>query len=235
MQDQKLLLTGDYPIIASPTLAKAYGVPAATFLQKLHYCLQKSPEAKTNMGKKYWFHTLADWVKTIGIYSVSTIKRSIEKLKAEGIIIVKKLSAKSWLQTNYYTINYQKLEQRFAPQVKESKQTKPKNKPVTPVVQQPTVTLPKAPEPLALVGTAQATIRNATDVEILAMPTEQQQFYKALRQFKVDIAHTDPRITQLLKYQSHVLNLISYLKRDGINKYQWQKPEQLQLDKIIKG
>lgn len=33
-----LLAPSDYPLIASPTLAKAYGVAAATFLQKLHYC-----------------------------------------------------------------------------------------------------------------------------------------------------------------------------------------------------
>ncbi len=36
-----LLAPSDYPLIASPTLAKAYGVAAATFLQKLHYCLEK--------------------------------------------------------------------------------------------------------------------------------------------------------------------------------------------------
>ena len=35
-----LLAPSDYPLIASPTLAKAYGVAAATFLQKLHYCLE---------------------------------------------------------------------------------------------------------------------------------------------------------------------------------------------------
>ena len=54
-----------------------------------------------------------------GLYSVSTIKRVVSKLKDEGILIVKKLSHSKWLQTNYYTINYHKLKQIFMPQVQE--------------------------------------------------------------------------------------------------------------------
>ena len=37
----KLLVLGDYPLIASPTLAIKYGMPAAMFLQKLHYCRKR--------------------------------------------------------------------------------------------------------------------------------------------------------------------------------------------------
>jgi hypothetical protein len=36
-KNNNLLISGDYPLIASPTLAKAFGVAAANFLQKLHY------------------------------------------------------------------------------------------------------------------------------------------------------------------------------------------------------
>lgn len=42
----KLLVQGDYPLIASPTLAVKYGVPSAMFLQKLHYCLQRCDQLK---------------------------------------------------------------------------------------------------------------------------------------------------------------------------------------------
>lgn len=38
----KLLVQGDYPLIASPTLAQMYGIASAIFLQKLHYCLQSN-------------------------------------------------------------------------------------------------------------------------------------------------------------------------------------------------
>lgn len=233
MQNQKLLLTGDYPLIASPTIAKAYGTASANFLQKLHYCLQNSKDAKLNMGKKYWFHSFEDWVKTIGLYSVPTIKRVVKKLSDEGIIIVKKLSAKSWLQTNFYTINYQKLAQIFTPQAQESKQPQqPKVKVAMPTPPKPSVTMPTVQE---LKGALQPVTLGAKDTELMALEPKIKQFYQILRQHKVDVHHTDPRLQQWLQHQQHIINLIVYLKKDGINKYQWHTPEQLQLDKIIKG
>lgn len=109
-----LLAPSDYPLIASPTLAKAYGVAAATFLQKLHYCLEKS-DAPVHKGKKYWFHSYEQWQQTLGIYSVSTIKRIVAKLKQAEILVIKKLSKNKWLQTNFYSINYRKLKQLIQP------------------------------------------------------------------------------------------------------------------------
>ncbi|MDG9788481.1 MULTISPECIES: hypothetical protein [Acinetobacter] len=112
-----LLAPSDYPLIASPTLAKAYGVAAATFLQKLHYCLEKS-DAQVHKGKKYWFHSYEQWQQTLGIYSVSTIKRIVAKLKQAEILVIKKLSKNKWLQTNFYSINYKKLKQLIQPHTK---------------------------------------------------------------------------------------------------------------------
>ena len=109
-----LLAPSDYPLIASPTLAKAYGVAAATFLQKLHYCLEKS-DAQVHKGKKYWFHSYEQWQQTLGIYSISTIKRIVAKLKQAEILVIKKLSKNKWLQTNFYSINYKKLKQLIQP------------------------------------------------------------------------------------------------------------------------
>ncbi|MCH4247251.1 MAG: hypothetical protein LKF82_05355 [Acinetobacter populi] len=128
-----LLISGDYPLIASPTLAKAYGVAAATFLQKLHYCLQ-SNEVKIHQNKKYWFHSYEQWVDTLGLYSVSTIKRVVSKLKHAGILITHKLAKNKWVQTNFYTIDYKKLKQLMT--VKNG----PENQPVEPTPI-PTVTV----------------------------------------------------------------------------------------------
>ena len=103
-----LLVQGDFPLITSPTLAKALGVPAATFLQKLHYFLNQS-EVKVFQNRKYYFHSLEQWTETLGIYSVSTMKRIIKRLKELDILIVKKLSHNKWQQTNYYAINYKQF------------------------------------------------------------------------------------------------------------------------------
>lgn len=109
-KNNNLLISGDYPLIASPTLAKAYGVAAANFLQKLHYCLENN-EGKIFNGKKYWFHSYEQWQATLGVYSLSTIKRIVAKLKQAGILVIEKLAKNKWLQTNFYTINYKKLKQ----------------------------------------------------------------------------------------------------------------------------
>ena len=109
-KNNNLLISGDYPLIASPTLAKAFGVAAANFLQKLHYFLENN-EGKTFNGKKYWFHSYEQWQTTLGVYSISTIKRIVAKLKQAGILVIEKLAQNKWLQTNFYTINYKKLKQ----------------------------------------------------------------------------------------------------------------------------
>ena len=58
----KLLVQGDYPLIASPTLAQAYGVPSAIFLQKLHYCLQ-SGEAQVIQQQKYFITAMSNGLR----------------------------------------------------------------------------------------------------------------------------------------------------------------------------
>lgn len=104
----KLLVQGDYPLIASPTLAQAYGVASAIFLQKLHYCLQ-SNDAQLFQQQKFFYHSYEQWAETLGTYSPSTIKRIVSKLKKVGVLVVKKLSQNKWIQTNFYAINYRKL------------------------------------------------------------------------------------------------------------------------------
>jgi hypothetical protein len=121
-----VLAPSDYPLIASPTLAKAYGVAAATFLQKLHYCLEKS-DAQVHKGKKYWFHSYEQWQQTLGIYSVSTIKRIVAKLKQAEILVIKKLSKNKWLQTNFYSINYKKLKKLIQPNTQAQAQAQPQS------------------------------------------------------------------------------------------------------------
>ena len=110
--NKTLLKAHDYPLIASPTIAKYYGIAAATFLQKLHYCPQ-SNDTITYQSRRYWFHSHEQWAKTLSFYSVSTIKRSITTLRQVGLLLIEKLSAKKWLQTNYYSIDYQKLNELF--------------------------------------------------------------------------------------------------------------------------
>ncbi|QNX06238.1 hypothetical protein [Acinetobacter seifertii] len=155
-----LLISGDYPLIASPTLAKAFGVAAAHLLQKLHYCLENN-EGKTYNGKKYWFHSYEQWQTTLGVYSISTIKRIIAKLKQAGILIIEKLAQNKWLQTNFYTINYKKLKQLISSNDKQRNQP---NEVVTtsdPVVITPSLAKPaQAAQPSVLIKSIQQAFQN---------------------------------------------------------------------------
>ncbi len=112
-----LLTNQEYPLIASPQLAKELGTAAATFLQKLHFLLSENRKFKqkknltTYLNRKWWFHTFEEWQTTLGMFSVSTIKRAVAKLKELGLIEINKLSKIKSIRVNYYAINYQKLKE----------------------------------------------------------------------------------------------------------------------------
>lgn len=114
-----LLQNQEYPLIASPQLAKELGTAAATFLQKLHFLISENRKYKqkknltVHLNRKWWFHTFEEWQSTLGLFSVSTIKRAVAKLKELGLIEINKLSKIKSMRVNYYTINYKKLKALF--------------------------------------------------------------------------------------------------------------------------
>lgn len=243
----KLLVRGDYPLIASPTLAQAYGVPSAMFLQKLHYYLQSS-DAKCIQQQKYFYHSYEQWADTLGIYSVSTIKRIVSKLRTAGILIVKKLAQNKWLQTNFYTINYRKLStvikgiteqnqdtisSQDAPTANNSMQNRSsKAQPAksTLTIEAPAVmTKPKSnnispiglPSPLSPVA-------QASDLQ--AMSPDKRGLYHQLLKMKVDIDYDDVRLDEWLKCKKFIVQQVAYLKDQlGHLKMSWHSPEQLGL------
>ncbi|GAA5556970.1 hypothetical protein Asch01_01686 [Acinetobacter schindleri] len=240
----KLLVRGDYPLIASPTLAQAYGVPSAMFLQKLHYCLQ-SKDAICIKQQKFFYHTYENWAETLGIYSVSTIKRIVSKLKKAEILIVKKLAQNKWLQTNFYTINYRKLSSLL----KDSQEPKhidqsdiklaPTRSQDTDVISKPhatsklSVTQPfviKKSKVATTTGLNHALNPIAQDSALKAMSFEKRGLYKQLLQYKVDIHYDDTRIDEWLNKRNYVIQKVAYLKDQlGHMKMLWHTPEQLGL------
>ena len=242
----KLLVRGDYPLIASPTLAQAYGVPSAMFLQKLHYCLQSS-DAKCIQQQKYFYHSYEQWADTLGIYSVSTIKRIVSKLKNAGILIVKKLAQNKWLQTNFYTINYRKLSnvvkgttqpnQAATSSQDESSTNSPiqgnrskqRHASSTLSITAPNITKPRAsnPTPIGLPSPL-SPVAQASDLQ--AMSPEKRGLYRQLIQMKVDIHYDDARLDEWIKCKKLIVQQVAYLKDQfGHLKMHWHSPEELGL------
>jgi len=102
------LLFDENPLVILPELARKIGLNQAIVLQQLHYWISKSNKKYED---KYWvYNTAEEWQEQFSFWSVDTIKRTFLKLKKDGYISVKQLSEDKRNKTNYYTINYELLD-----------------------------------------------------------------------------------------------------------------------------
>ena len=242
----KLLVQGDYPLIASPTLAQAYGVPSAIFLQKLHYCLQ-SGEAQVIQQQKYFYHSYEQWAKTLGTYSPSTIKRIVSKLKKVGILVVKKLSQNKWIQTNFYSINYRKLSkllksstvsENVEPEAEDQNQGESTASTLSKIMKKGlTVSGLSASSQQAKTKPSQVEglpypLEPMAPTSILeAMSPEKRGLYNQLLQQKIDIHFDDTRLDEWLKQKKYIIRKAAHLRDQlGHLKMLWYSPEQIGLN-----
>ena len=219
-----LLQNNEYPIIASPMLCKELGLPAASFLQKLYYLLNETGKYKRKKNltqhnnRKWWFHTFEEWTSTLGLFSLSTIKRAVSKLKELGLIEINKLDSNKSMRVNYYSINYKKLKELFGISVPQTK----------------TIAKPKT-ETETIVGTDTPIAPEATPEQLATIPSQNRALYRQLRQHKLDIAFDDPR----LHFWSNKANAViaytaSASNRLIINRWQWHTPEQVLPEHLIR-
>lgn len=102
------LLIDDQPHQVLPALAKAIGLNEAIFLQQLHYLLNYSKNYIE--GKSWIFNTYEQWQEIFCYWSISTIRRTIESVKAQGLLIATdKFNKIKMDKTKWYTIDYECL------------------------------------------------------------------------------------------------------------------------------
>ncbi len=96
---------------SSELAAKLQDVNAAVILQQLHYWLQKDVGEVVG-GVRYIYNSFENWVKTQFEWLSSwQFRKSMSLLRELGIIKVIRYKAKQWNQTNYYTIDYSRLDE----------------------------------------------------------------------------------------------------------------------------
>lgn len=119
---QSKLLTAETPILLQPSLVKAFGVVAATFLQQLHYFSTQSTLGTLHNGFKWIYNTMDQWQRRLSCWSKSTIERAIARLSQQGVVLIDQLDPHKYNRTNYYRIDYSKIAHLgvFEPQVTES-------------------------------------------------------------------------------------------------------------------
>ncbi|WP_338562759.1 hypothetical protein [Acinetobacter sp. KS-LM10] len=242
----KLLVQGDYPLIASPTLAQMYGIASAIFLQKLHYCLQ-SNESQVIEQHKYFYHSYEQWAVTLGTYSPSTIKRIVSKLKKVGILVVKKLSQNKWIQTNFYSINYRKLSkllksstvsENVEPEAEDQNQGESTASTLSKIMKKGLAvsglsasSQQAKTKPSQVEGLPHPLEPMASTSVLEAMSPEKRGLYNQLLQLKIDIHYDDARLDEWLKQKKYIIRKAAHLRDQlGHLKMLWHSPEQIGLN-----
>ncbi|HDR8076531.1 TPA: DnaD domain protein [Bacillus cereus] len=107
------LLIHEEPLIVLPGLAKAIGLNEAIFLQQVHYWLNKS---KHQHDGYYWiYNTYDEWLKQFPFWSSATLRRIVNKLEKQGLLIKGNYNKLKIDQTKWYRIDYDLLDRMSRP------------------------------------------------------------------------------------------------------------------------
>ena len=119
------LLINENPLQVLPSLATLVGLNEAIALQQVHYWIEhyrkaeeEHPESKRyhfkpdSAGKdRSWvYNSYAEWRESnFPFWSETTIRRAFKSLEKKGLLISEQLSEDKHDRTNWYTIDYKKL------------------------------------------------------------------------------------------------------------------------------
>lgn len=107
----RLLFSNDDILVINPKLAKLIGLNEAIILQQIHYWIDnKGCKGLHSKGRKWIYNTVSQWQEQFPFFSPSTIKRTMLELRNLDLIFVEQLSENGRDTTNYYSVNYEKLE-----------------------------------------------------------------------------------------------------------------------------
>lgn len=100
-------------ILNNAKLTKTFGRSKATFIKSLHFWINKAETEMNSIGivhenRRWIYNTAEEWGEKIG-YSERQIQRIISDLIKDNIIYVEKLGRYKKTNTNFYTLNYEKL------------------------------------------------------------------------------------------------------------------------------
>ena len=104
------LLLDEPLLVIQQGLAEKLGLNKAIVLQQVHYWLKKSKHRY--QGRSWVYNTYKQWQKdNFRFWSKRTVRRIINSLEADGILISAKFNKKGYDDTKWYSIDYVKLEE----------------------------------------------------------------------------------------------------------------------------
>jgi hypothetical protein len=108
-------LIDEQPIYFHPSLAKEFGIEAAAFLQRLHFRIQISSEHEKE-GRWWVYDSYEKWLEDAPyLGSVMTLRRIVDKLRVLKIIVTHQWGKPWGSMRLWYTINYEAIDEFFAP------------------------------------------------------------------------------------------------------------------------
>lgn len=120
MSEARIIMPRENCLVLQPVIVQHLGKSPALFLQQLHYWLtSESSVGVTYKGKRWIYNSIKDWANNIKTISEATIKRSISYLRNKNIIFIESLNPNKAIRTNYYTINYERLNEIIGHEKKE--------------------------------------------------------------------------------------------------------------------
>ena len=103
-------------------IATALGdINAAVIVQQLDYWMQKEGVGIVIQGKKYIYNTFVDWVNSqFKWLSVWQFRKAMSLLRSLGIVNVIRYKSRQWNQTNYYSLDRDRLAEYLKSQIPET-------------------------------------------------------------------------------------------------------------------
>jgi len=112
-KDRRLIKEESMLVI--PSLATAIGLNEAIILQQVHYWLTIAAEKGNNFKDGYYwtYNSIRQWQEQFPWWSKNTIRRTLDKLEAEGLLVIGCYNKLNIDRTKWYRIDYDALS-RFA-------------------------------------------------------------------------------------------------------------------------
>ena len=224
------LIIDEQPLVLLPSLAKAIGLTEAVVLQQIHYWVSKK---KHFYDQKYWtYNSYEGWQDQFSFLTPRQIQYAINNLEKCGLLISGNYNKLAIDRTKWYTINYEKLNEKLDGFSPTDKIACPPNKIVESIDAsvKPSNTNVRAIPETTTKTTTEVNIymliewikENCPEVSKLKTQITPPECEKIITEFGIDkvkakLLAMENRSVLLKKYKSVYLTLKEWLKRDKDN------------------
>lgn len=101
------LLISEPPLQVLPSLAEKVGLNEAIVLQQFHYWLERSNNVQD--GYRWIYNSYKKWNEQFPFWSNATLRRTINSLEKQGVLITANYNKAGFDKTKWYRIDYEWL------------------------------------------------------------------------------------------------------------------------------